>query len=140
MSDQSQPTETRNPSRLFWTFLFYTLAGPFIAGLVAAAVAIALGDIAGMPDVPNPGEFGISIYLWSAIPAAFTALMLLPLVWTKGRFGVPEAGIAGVVAFGIAYFLSPLPLGGAIAYAAFIAGLISVAVRQILISGKIIQP
>lgn len=140
MTDHSAPNDTRDPMRLLWTFLFYTLAGPFLAGLLAAAVTIVLGDIARMPDVPNPGEFGISVYIWSAIPAAFTALMLLPLVWKRGGFGIAEAGIAGVIAFGVAFILSPLPLGGAMSYAAFSAGLISIAVRQILISGKIIQP
>ena len=124
MANLSETDVTRAPVRLLWTFLFYTLAGPFLAGLVAATVAIVAGDIAAMPDTPNPGEVGISIYLWSAIPAALAALMLLPLVWKRGRFGIPEAGIAGVA--------------GAIAYAAFAAGLISIAVRQILVAGNII--
>ncbi len=138
MANPSETDVTRAPVRLLWTFLFYTLAGPFLAGLVAATVAIVAGDIAAMPDTPNPGEVGISIYLWSAIPAALAALMLLPLVWKRGRFGIPEAGIAGVAAFGVAFVLAPLPLGGAIAYAAFAAGLISIAVRQILVAGNII--
>jgi len=138
MAEPSGQDITRNPARLLWTFLFYTLAGPFLAGLLAAGAAIVTGDIMAVPDLPRPGELAISIYLWSAIPAAIAALILLPFVWTRGRFGLPEAGIAGVIGFGVAFVLSPLPLGGAIAYAAFAAGLISIAVRQILVAGSII--
>ena len=74
-----------------------------------------------------------------AIPAAVTALILMPFARRWGGFGWPLAGMAGVVAFGIAYVLSPVPLGESLPYAAFAAGVVSIIVRQVLIAGKVIR-
>jgi hypothetical protein len=137
--DNAPSRPPSNSGRALWTFLFYTLAGPFIAGLAAAAAAMA-GLTDGLSAEPrSPGEIAMSIYLWSAVPAAFTALIVLPFLWRRGTFGWPEAGIAGVVGFGLGFVLAPLPLGSATVYVAFLAGLISIVVRQILLVGNVIS-
>ncbi len=130
-------------ANLLWIFLFYTLAGPFIAGLLAAAATMFAGPLGWThltgPDAPTAGQVGITAYMWSAIPAALTALMLLPFARRRGGFGWPLAGMAGVVAFGFAYVLSPVPLGDSLPYASFAAGVVSIIVRQVLIAGNVIR-
>ena len=130
-------------ANLLWVFLFYTLAGPLIAGLLVAAATMFAEPLGWThltgPGAPTVGQVGITAYMWSAIPAAVTALILMPFARRWGGFGWPLAGMAGVVAFGIAYVLSPVPLGESLPYAAFAAGVVSIIVRQVLIAGKVIR-
>lgn len=136
--------DVSNGVRALWTFLFYTLAGPFLAGLlVVAALLLAppfnLGNLLPEP-VPAAGDAAIATFIWSAIPAAIAALALVPLVMIRGTFGWLEAAAAGVLGFSLALFVSTMPPGSAVPFFAFVAGLVSVGLRQILVAANIITP
>jgi hypothetical protein len=132
-----------NAQRALWTFLFYALVAPFFAALavvatVTLASAFGLGDL--LPaDRPPLGAIGLSAFIWSAVPATLTALALVPMVLRQGGFGWIIAAVAGVLAFAVAMALFPLPsLADARPYLAFLAGLVAVAGREILVRGGII--
>jgi hypothetical protein len=138
----SDDSRIGNGQRAFWTFLFYTLCGPFFAALGYAAFALLapplrLGALlpAGLPPL---GEAVAGVFVWSALPAALAALGVVPLVLKRGTFGWVIAAAAGVIAFAAATAIAPFPHQNALPALAFTAGLVSLAVRQVLLSAKIL--
>lgn len=131
-----------NAQRALWTFLIYALAAPFFAAvLVVAFVALAraFGLTSFVPDsVPGIGEAGVAVFVWSAIPAVLTALILGVVVWRTGALSWLAAAAIGVIAFAGAALLLPLELHDARPYLAFLAGVVSISVRQVLIQADII--
>lgn len=135
--------EAGNGQRAFWTFLFFTLCGPFFAALAYAAVVILapplkLGALlpAGLPSL---GEAVAGVFVWSALPAALTALGLVPMVLRRGTFGWVEAAAAGVIAFAAATVIAPFQHDVTLAVLAFCAGLVSLAVRTVLLAVNILR-
>jgi len=133
--------ELGNGQRALWTFLFYSLVGPFIGAVMIAL----LGPLAGLAGFfPETAALGLGgflsatawtamfAYVWAAPAAALAALGLLPFVLRNGAFGWIAAAIAGVVAFGIVAILFALPDAKPIPYLAFLAGIISILCRWIL--------
>ena len=128
-----------NSQRALWTFLIYALVGPFFAAL-ALVILIASAWIFGLssllPDeVTSLGQAGLAAFVWSILPALLTALVLAAVVWRAGSF----TWLVGVVAFAIAAMLLPLDLDHTRPYLAFLAGVVSLAVRQVLIQGDVIE-
>jgi hypothetical protein len=123
--------------RAVWTFLIYALVAPFLGALVIAAVlalasAFALADL--LPDGVAPtGAVAIATFVWAILPALITALTLAAMVWSRGNFSWIVAAAVAVVAFTVAAVLVPIGLEDARPYLAFLAGLIAVAVREILV-------
>src|SRR5690606_14743255 len=92
-----------NAQRALWTFLFFTLVGPFIAALSAvlltviatlAGVIPELNGLARPEFVSRMGQLGAYAYIWSALPAAMAALGVLPFALRKGTFGWMAAVVA----------------------------------------------
>ncbi len=131
-----------NAQRAFWTFLIYALVAPFLAALaVVAGIALARGF--GLPSLVPPGvasvgEAGLVAFVWSAVPALVTALVLAAVVWRSGELSWIAAATVAVVAFAGAAMLWPLELHDARPYLAFLAGIVSIAVRQVLIQADIV--
>jgi hypothetical protein len=79
------------------------------------------------------------VFVWSAIPAAIAALALVVVVLLRGSFGWLEAAAAGIAGFMLAILASPGALGKGVPFFAFVAGLVAVGVRQILVAGRILD-
>lgn len=132
-----------NAQRALWTFLIYALAAPFFAALAVVAF-IAVARAFAMPSlvpesVPGIGEAALVVFVWSALPAVLTALVLAIVVWrTAGLSWITAAAVA-IIAFAGAAMLLPLELHDARPYLAFLAGVVSVAVRQVLIQADIVE-
>ena len=131
-----------NSQRALWTFLIYALVGPFFAAL-AVVIVIVSAKIFGLSsllpvEVASLGQAGLAAFVWSIVPALLTALVLAVVVWRTGGFNWLLAVVVGVIAFAIAAMLLPLGLDHARSYLAFLAGLVSLAVRQALIQADII--
>ncbi|MBZ0208288.1 MAG: hypothetical protein K8F92_01360 [Hyphomicrobium sp.] len=131
-----------NSQRALWTFLIYALAGPFFAALALVTV-IVLASLFGLSgllpvEVPALGEAGLAAFVWSAVPALITALILAAVVWRTGGLSWIAAAAVAIIAFAGAGMLLPLGLHEARPYLAFLAGLVSIAVRQVLIQADII--
>ncbi len=128
--------------RALWMFLIYTLVGPFFAAVVvAAALALApplgLGSL--LPDnLPPLGAATITTFVWAVIPAVLVALALSPIALRQDSIDWIVAAVAGAVAFAIAATLFPIGMEGTRPYLAFLAGLISLAVRQVLVRAGIL--
>lgn len=133
--------ELSNAQRALWTFLFYTLVGPFIAALmlvllmlIAASAGLAPGPegVAPAGVISRAGEVGLFTYVWAALPAGLAVLGLLPFVFRSGTFGWIPAAIAGVLAFAVAAVLFPVPLPDLMSPLAFFAGIVSMVCRWVL--------
>lgn len=132
-----------NKVRAVWSVLITSLAAPFLAGLVAVAVRIT-GLQFGAPLIAGPeaplGDVAVVAFAWAIIPALITALALLPYVLQSGTYSWLNAAVAGVIAFGASAMLMPFNGGPLMPVLAFAAGLIAIAMRWVLIGGKIILP
>jgi hypothetical protein len=131
-----------NAQRALWTFLIYALAAPFFSALIIVA-AIAFARAVGIPSlVPDSvggiGEAGLAAFVWSALPAVATALILAIVVWRSGALPWIAAAAVAIIAFAGAALLLPLELHDARPYLAFLAGVVSIIVRQVLIQADII--
>jgi hypothetical protein len=131
-----------NAQRALWTFLIYALVAPFIAALTVVAL-IALASFVGLAslipvDAPL-GETALATFVWAALPATFTALILAIVVWRTGSMSWIAAVAVAIITFAGAAMLLPLDLHDARPYLAFLAGLVSLVVRQILIQADIIS-
>jgi len=132
-----------NAQRALWTFLVYALAAPFFAAL-AVVIFIACARGLGMPSlipqsVPDVGEVALASFVWSGMPALLTALVLGIVVWRTGGLPWIAAAAVAVMAFAISAMLLPFELHEARPYLAFLAGLVSIAARQVLIQADIIS-
>lgn len=138
-----------NAQRALWTFLFYTLIGPFI-GAILLSVLMPLAVVAGLlPEIADLDSAGIIsftgwaalfTYVWAAPAAALAALGLLPFVLRNGTFGWIAAAVAGVIAFAVTAVVFALPVPEAIPYLAFLAGVVSLINRVILIRIGVLAP
>lgn len=138
--------------RALWTFLFFTLVGPFIAAIAAALytpVAIwgnlapfTAGDHAPFDWTNLPDGAGVArlmagaalqAFVWTPIAAAVAALGLVVLLFTRGEVGWALAGVAGVIGFFAGYLYSPFDAGGLLPVFAIGAGIAAAVLSQFLI-------
>lgn len=130
--------------RALWTVLGFTLLGPFLAALAVAAILIlapVLKLAALLPDgLPPVGAAALSTFVWSAIPAALTALALLPSVLKRGGASALMTAAAGVVAFAAANALAPVAYPSLLSALALLGGLAALLVRGALLSAGILRP
>ncbi len=131
-----------NGQRALWTFLLYALAAPFFAGLgvvIFIALARATGLNSLVPEsVGGLGAAGLATFVWSAVPAVLTGLVLAIVVWRTGALSWMAAAAVAIIAFAGAALVLPLELHDARPYLAFLAGVVSLLVRQVLIQADIV--
>lgn len=84
------------------------------------------------------GEFAVDVFAWSALPATVGAIALSPFVLQHGTYSWLHAAVAGVLAFMAAAIIFPLPVEGALPFLAFLAGLIAIGMRMMLMKGGIL--
>jgi len=131
-----------NTQRALWTFLIYALAGPFFAALLVA-VLLALASVLGFSEMlpggePPLGQAALTAFVWSTVPAVLTALVLAVVVLRTGALTWIVAAPVAVIAFAVSAMLLPAGLEDARPYLAFLAGMVSIGVREILARGRII--
>ena len=146
-----------NAQRGFWTFLFSTLVGPFFAAL-GTAVALPILIVQQLGPFAGPGfgvleatapftmqdVFGFSAitairaYVWAAIPAGISGLLLAIIIWRGWPSGWGMAGSIGVVGFMIAVIAMPFSHGGLLAYIAVFAGFVAIACRAIIVRAGVL--
>jgi hypothetical protein len=130
-----------NAQRALWTFLIFALVGPFFAAL-AVTVLVAIASVLGISGpgsgaLPPVGAAALQTFVWSAVPAMLAGLALAAFVFRAGAFSWVVAGAAGIIAFALVSTILPLWLEDARPYLAFLAGLVAVGVRQVLVSAGI---
>lgn len=133
--------DVSNGQRALWMVLITSLAAPFFASLLCTGLALArpLTEFL-MPEapMPPPGEFAVDVFAWSALPATVAALGLTPFVLQQGTYSWLHAAVAGVLAFTAASIIFPFPNQAALPVLAFLAGLIAIGMRQLLVTGRIL--
>lgn len=131
-----------NAQRALWMVLITSLAAPFFASLVFAALNLATPvlDFALPPrGGAGIGEAAVAAFAWSALPATAAALGLVPFVLQEGGYGWLHAAVAGVLGFAAGVIIFPFSYGGSLPFLAFIAGLIAVGMRAMLVRGGILR-
>ena len=126
-----------NAQRALWTFLIYALVAPFFGALVVA-VFLALAAMFGVADllpddVAPSGAAAVAVFVWATVPAVLTGIVLAAMAWQKGGFTWIVAAAVGVIAFTIAAIFVPIGLEDARPYLAFLAGVIAIGVRAVLV-------
>ena len=143
--------------RGFWTFLFFTLVGPFLA---AVGVMIALPILISMQVGPFAGaNYGIldtstvsppqlaafaamtavRAYVWSAIPAAITGVVY-GVVVARGMYsGWGVVGSIGVFGFMLAVIAMPIAHGGLLAFIAVFAGFVAIGCRAVAVRAGVLR-
>ncbi len=139
----SENSDVSGLQRALWVFLGYMLIGPFFAGLAVSILMVFLPLLeigAFLPEnLPSLGASALSTFVWAAIPSALSALILIFFVLRDGGFGWIVAAVVGVLSFMAATFLTDMPFREHIPMMALLSGLISMAVREALVSGNIIK-
>ena len=133
-----------NAQRALWTFLMYSFVAPFFGAFAVVAV-LGLASLVGLgtllPEgLPPLGAIALGAYVWSVIPAVLTGLALAPIAFREPRLGWIVVAVAGAIAFAIATVLSPIEPESVRPYLAFLAGLVSIAVREVLVRASVIVP
>jgi hypothetical protein len=132
-----------NGQRALWMVLITSLAAPFFASLVEVALALAspLLDFAILPRGDRSvGDVAMAAFAWGAIPSTIAGLGLLPYVLQSGTYSWLQAAVAGVLAFFAAAMIVPFGAGPLMPLLAFLAGLIAIAMRAMLIHGGLLKP
>lgn len=135
--------DVSNGQRALWMVLITSLAAPFFASLVAVAMMLAGSMLDGLlpPRAGRSiGEAAVGAFAWGALPATIAALGLTPYVLHAGTYSWLHAAVAGVIAFTAAVILWPIEAGGALAFLSFLAGLVAIGLRSMLIRGRILRP
>jgi hypothetical protein len=131
-----------NSQRALWTFLIYALVGPFFAALALVIIVVlaSLFNLSGLlPVEPSGlGEAALAVFVWSALPATVAGLILAVVVWRTGALSWLAAAGVAIIAFAGSALLLPLELHDARPYLALLAGLVSIAVRQVLLQAEIV--
>lgn len=136
-------TDVPNTHRALWMVLITSLAAPFLAALIEVTLTLTspLFDFALPPRGDAAiGEVALKAFSWSAMPATVGALGLVPYVLDQGTYSWLHAAVAGVLAFGACAIIAPIGAGPAMPLLAFLSGLIAIAMRVVLIHGRILKP
>lgn len=147
-----------NIQRAFWTFLFFTLAGPFLTGLATFLILPVLVLLQLMPlvdsgwqGVANLDEKGVrsalsltaltsvKAYIWAATPAALSGLICALLISRGWVAHWAIVGGLGVLGFTIAAILMPFGHDELLTFIAFGAGLIAIACYAALRKAGVLQ-
>jgi hypothetical protein len=131
-----------NNFRALWMVLITSLAAPFFAGLVVIALEF-MSPATNFLLPPRPGEaigeVAVDALVWSALPAAVAAIGLTPFVLQHGTYSWLQAAVAGVLAFMAAAIIFPFVPGTALPFLAFLAGLVAIGMRALLIAGGVLR-
>lgn len=137
--------------RALWTFLYFTLVAPILAAIIAAIATPLLiwanlppftagdhtpYDWSNLPSggtlMPFLGQMAVRTYIWCAIPAALTAVTLIPHILRKGTVGWLEAVVGGALCFAAASVVLGLQHGGALVYMCFASAIVALICWAIL--------
>jgi hypothetical protein len=131
-----------NNVRALWMVLITSLAAPFFAGLIFVALQF-MRPASDFFLPPRPGEaigeVGVDAFVWSALPATVAALGLTPFVLQQGTYSWLQAAVAGVIGFMAGAIIFPFPASAAMPFLAFLAGLVAIGMRALLIAGGILR-
>ncbi len=141
-----------NKQRALWTFLLFTLVGPFIAAVLAALYApVAIWanlapftagdhapfDISNLPDSAGIAQVmagaALQTFVWAPIAAAIAAVGLVALLFTRGEVSWALAGVAGVVGFFVGYIYKPFDTGSLLPLFALAAGIVAALLSRFLV-------
>jgi hypothetical protein len=143
-----KPNELSNGQRALWTFLMCTLVGPLLVGLVVLLITLVSGalqmgppSLKGLPMAAvaaKAGQWALTSFLWSAVPAGLAGAALAAIVSLRGTFDWIVAAAAAIAGFGVASVVAPGLLPNHHSFLAAIAGLVGVACWHLLVRARIV--
>jgi hypothetical protein len=143
-----KPNEMSNGQRALWTFLMCTLVGPFLVGLIVLLITLVSGALQmgppGLKGLPmaavaaKAGQWALTSFVWSALPAGLAGAALAAIVSLRGTFDWIVAAAAAIAGFGVASVVAPGLLPNHHSFLAAIAGLVGVACWHLLVRTRIV--
>ena len=127
-----------NAQRSLWTFLFYTLAGPFLAVVVVLAGSIVLGLAGLLPASAAAGANALQAFVLGAFVAAIAGAGLAAITSLRGAFSWLEAAVAGVLGFMAVALGSGAIASSHLTALAFLSACVALACRAILVRIRIL--
>ena len=129
--------------RALWTFLMYALAGPFFAALgvlfvVLFAVVFNLVPLLPGATPPPMGAAALQTFVFAVPPSVATGVALAIVVFRYATFSWVLAAAVGIIAFSVFSFALPDDLTDARPFMAFLAGIVAIVGRQVLLAIGII--
>ncbi len=128
--------------RAVWMVLITSIAAPLFAALIHVAWGLSGPVFDGLVPLrvhQSVGEMAGAAFVWATLPATVAGLGLTPYVLQSGTYSWLQAAVAGVIACGLSVIVWPIDVGAAMPFLAFMAGLIAIAIRQMLIVGGILK-
>jgi hypothetical protein len=127
-----------NAQRALWTFLLYTLIGPFLAAVAVLVGSTAMGLSGLLPATASAAGYALQAFVLGAFIAAIGGAGLAALTSLRGGFGWLEAAIAGVLGFMAVALGSGAVASSHLTVLAFLAACVALACRAILVRIRIL--
>ena len=134
---------TSKTQRALWTFLFFTLVGPFMAAIAVFFASAMLAEAGRLPAAtfkggPLPSTtlaagFAMQAFVLGTFASAIAGAGLAALTTLRGGFGWLEAAIAGVLGFMAVVIGSGAVAPSYLTPLAFLAACIALACRALVI-------
>jgi hypothetical protein len=147
-SKPGRAPQMTNGQRALWTFLMCTLVGPFLVGVVVLLITLTAGalqigppSLKGVPMAAvaaKAGQWALTSFVWSALPAGLAGAVLAAVVSLQGTFHWLVAAAAAVAGFGVAAVVAPGLLPNHHTFVAAIAGLVGVGCWHLLVRTGIV--
>ena len=124
--------------RALWTFLFYTLVGPFLAAVAMLIGSVGLSVAGLLPDAASAPGLAVQAFVLGVFIAGIAGAGLAALTSLRGSFRWLEAAIAGVLGFMAVALGSGAVASSHLTVLAFLSACVALACRALLVRIRIL--
>lgn len=122
-----------NAQRSLWTFLFYTLVGPFLAAVAVLSGSMGLSVAGLLPETASVPGYAVQAFVLGAFVSAIAGASLAAITSLRGGFSWLEAAIAGVFGFMAVALGSGAVASSHLTVLAFLSACVALACRALLV-------
>ena len=122
-----------NAQRSLWTFLFYTLVGPFLAAATVLIGSLGLSVAGLLPEAASVPGYAVQAFVLGAFVSAIAGASLAAITSLRGGFSWLEAAIAGVFGFMAVALGSGAVASSHLTILAFLSACVALACRALLV-------
>ena len=127
-----------NAQRSLWTFLFYTLVGPFLASIAVLIGSVGLSVAGLLPETASAPRYAVQAFVLGAFVSGIAGAGLAAITSLRGGFSWLEAAIAGVLGFMAVALGSGAVASSHLTVLAFLSACVALACRALLVRIRIL--
>lgn len=146
--DRASGEAIGNGQRALWTFLMFTLVGPFVGALMVLVLALGAGLLQTGPTslkglalpalLAKASAWAVTSYVWSALPAAVAGAAAAAWVVLRGNLPWLASASFAAIATSVAAAIAGGTARDHLTFIAGLAALAAIAVHVALRRGRII--